>query len=64
MGRAALALYDVPEPEVARVEAEYRARDIERLQSQAASGDLHALEEKMFRPGNPIDQKGSKPAKT
>jgi hypothetical protein len=55
MGKAGLRLF-VSEAEVARVEAEYRSRDIERLESQAASGDLHALEETMFKPGNPLDE--------
>jgi glutathione-regulated potassium-efflux system protein KefB len=54
MGRAALALFCIDEDEVGRVEAEYRARDRERLDSQTASGDLHALRERMFSPDNPL----------
>ena len=54
MGREALALFCVDEEEVARVEEEYRRRDRERLDIQASSGDLHALKERMFGPGNPL----------
>jgi glutathione-regulated potassium-efflux system protein KefB len=54
MGREALTLFCVDEEEVARVENEYRSRDQERLDSQAASGDLFALKETMFSPNNPL----------
>ena len=54
MGREGLSLFDVSEEEVLRVEQEYRSRDLERLESQSASGDLHALEERMFTPRNPL----------
>jgi len=54
MGREALALFCVDTDEVDRVECEYRARDIERLASQAASGNLLALKERMFSPDNPL----------
>jgi len=54
MGREALALFCVDAEEVARVEAEYRHRDQERLDIQASSGDLHALKERMFSPENPL----------
>jgi len=54
MGREALSLFCVDAEEVKRVECEYRARDQERLVSQAASGDLHALSERMFGPENPL----------
>ena len=54
MGREALALFCVDAEEVDRVEAEYRRRDAERLDIQASSGDLHALKERMFRPGNSL----------
>ena len=54
MGREALKLF-VSEEEAARVEAEYRARDAERLAGQSKSGDLHTLKERMFRPGSPIE---------
>jgi glutathione-regulated potassium-efflux system protein KefB len=54
MGRDALAKLGVPEEEVATVEREYRRRDMERLESQSRSGDLHALKDMMFRPGESI----------
>jgi glutathione-regulated potassium-efflux system protein KefB len=57
MGRAALALFCIDKEEVDRVEAAYRNRDEERLDWQAASGDLHALKEHMFTPENPLDDK-------
>jgi hypothetical protein len=46
---------------VDRVEREYRARDQERLVSQTASGDLHALSERMFGPGNPLADRSPEP---
>ena len=54
MGRAALSMFCIDAEEVDRVEEEYRRRDAERLDIQASSGDLHALKERMFRPGNPL----------
>jgi glutathione-regulated potassium-efflux system protein KefB len=54
MGREALALFCVDETEVDRVEHEYRERDRRRLDSQTASGDLHALKENMFSLDNPL----------
>lgn len=54
MGREALGIFCVGEEEVDRVTSEYRDRDRERLDSQTASGDLHALKETMFGPDNPI----------
>jgi monovalent cation:proton antiporter-2 (CPA2) family protein len=54
MGRHGLAFFDVPEEEILRVELEYRSRDLERLEIQSQSGDIHALKDRMFRPGNPL----------
>jgi glutathione-regulated potassium-efflux system protein KefB len=54
MGREALALFCVDREEVDRVERVYRARDLQRLDLQTASGDLHALSETMFGPDNPL----------
>lgn len=54
MGREALALFCVDSAEVDRVEQEYRERDRQRLDSQTASGDIHALKETMFSPDNPL----------
>jgi glutathione-regulated potassium-efflux system protein KefB len=61
MGREALKLFCVDADEVNRVECEYRARDEERLVSQTASGDLHALSERMFTPDNPLADRGGAP---
>ncbi|WP_332810640.1 cation:proton antiporter domain-containing protein [Sphingomonas sp.] len=55
MGREALRVFDISEEEVARVEQEYRQRDIERLVGQSKSGDLHMLKERMFGPDNALD---------
>jgi hypothetical protein len=54
MGREALLGLHVPEEEVARIEADYRARDCERLRGQTATGDLHTLKERMYRPGDAL----------
>jgi glutathione-regulated potassium-efflux system protein KefB len=54
MGREALALFCVDAEEVDRVEREYRERDLQRLDSQTAAGDLHAAKGLMFRPDNPL----------
>jgi glutathione-regulated potassium-efflux system protein KefB len=54
MGREALAIFCVDAAEVDRVEQEYRDRDRRRLDSQTASGDIHALKESMFGPDNPL----------
>jgi voltage-gated potassium channel Kch len=54
MGREALAALQTSGEEIDHVEREYRARDLERLDFQSQSGDLHALDERMFRPGNPL----------
>ncbi|MDB5692444.1 MAG: sodium:proton exchanger [Alphaproteobacteria bacterium] len=57
MGREALALFCIDADEVDRVEHVYRARDRERLDSQTASGDLHAMSDTMFRPNNPLGER-------
>jgi monovalent cation:proton antiporter-2 (CPA2) family protein len=54
MGRDALSAFGVNQEEAARVEEEYRSRDLERLESQSASGDLHAMKERMFSPDNAL----------
>ncbi|WP_324749899.1 monovalent cation:proton antiporter-2 (CPA2) family protein [Sphingomonas sp. LY54] len=61
MGRDALARF-VGDEEAARVEHEYRRRDIERLASQSETGDIHASQDIMFRPDNPIAAEESDPA--
>jgi voltage-gated potassium channel Kch len=50
MGREALTLFLGDEEEARRVERDYRDRDRERLDSQTASGDLHALKERIYSP--------------
>lgn len=55
MGREGLVHFGISEEEAARVEAEYRTRDLERLESQTSSGDLHTLKETMFGPDNPLE---------
>jgi hypothetical protein len=57
MGKEALSLFCIDADEVERVEREYRDRDRARLDGQAASGDLHAMKETMFRPDNPLDER-------
>jgi len=57
MGREALALFCVDSEEVGRVEQEYRDRDRQRLDSQTAANDLHAMQDLMFTPDNPIAEK-------
>jgi glutathione-regulated potassium-efflux system protein KefB len=54
MGREALTLFCIDAEEVDRVEREYRERDVQRLDIQASSGDIHALRERMFGPDNPL----------
>jgi glutathione-regulated potassium-efflux system protein KefB len=58
MGREALALFCVDSEEVGRVEQEYRQRDRQRLDSQTAANDLHAMQDLMFTPDNPIGERG------
>lgn len=52
MGRQALAAIGADDDLVARVEAEYRANDLERLRQQTETGDIAAAKEMIFRPGN------------
>lgn len=57
MGREALSLFCIDAEEVDRVEAEYRRRDLERLERQTEAGDLHAGAQSIFGPENPIGDK-------
>ena len=54
MGRAALKKIGIAPDEVNRVDREYRLRDTERLERQSATGDLHAGDERSFRPDQPL----------
>jgi monovalent cation:proton antiporter-2 (CPA2) family protein len=60
MGKAALSASGIAVAEVERVEREYRLRDCERLERQAATGDLHAGEERSFASG-PLPDEGEGP---
>jgi monovalent cation:proton antiporter-2 (CPA2) family protein len=48
MGRAALTRLGIAEREAARVEQEYRARDLDRLRLQGETGNLHVGMERNF----------------
>lgn len=50
LGRRSLEALGVADEEIERVEDEYRRRDLDRLDRQVASGDLHAGKDMMFRP--------------
>lgn len=50
MGRKALGALGVKSEEIERVEADYRRRDLDRLDRQVATGDLRAGREMMFQP--------------
>ena len=54
MGRAALKDAGIEAHEIDRVESEYRLRDCERLERQAATGDLRAGLERSFAPDRPL----------
>jgi voltage-gated potassium channel Kch len=54
MGRAALKASGIDQREVERVEHEYRMRDCERLERQAATGDLKAGWETSFGEDRPL----------
>ena len=58
MGRQALQTLGFSEQAVAWVEEEYRRRDLDRLDRQASSGDMHAGEELVFRPGRTLVKEG------
>ena len=49
MGRSALGALGFEDDRISVVEAAYRTRDADRLAAQTATGDLHAMDENMFR---------------
>ena len=49
MGIEALKALSVTDGRIAEIEGEYRRRDLERLEAQGVSGDLHSLQDMMFR---------------
>ena len=61
MGRGVLSRLGLPDGEVERVEKEYRTRDQTRMDSQAESGDLHASQHLMYRPGEQAADAGEAP---
>ena len=62
MGRAALKAHGIAQPEIDRVDREYRMRDCERLERQSETGDLHAGEETTFAPDRALPAEAAKPA--
>ena len=54
LGREALVKLGIPRREAERVEREYRQRDLERLEAQTVTGDLHAKSERTFGVDNPL----------
>ena len=54
MGREALTRLGVAQREADRVEREYRARDLERLELQTSTGDLRSGRERMFGVDRPL----------
>lgn len=62
MGKAALRASGIDPAEIGRVEREYRSRDCERLELQAATGDLHAGKERSFISGPLPDAQPQDPA--
>jgi monovalent cation:proton antiporter-2 (CPA2) family protein len=54
LGREALVKLGVPRREAERVEREYRDRDLERLEAQTVTGDLHAKSERSFGVDRPL----------
>ncbi len=61
MGREALRRVGIDKEEIDRVEREYRRRDCERLERQAAEGDLHAGAERTFAPDRALDDESGRP---
>jgi monovalent cation:proton antiporter-2 (CPA2) family protein len=62
MGREALTKLGVARREAERVEREYRERDLERLEAQTVTGDLHAKSERSFSAERPLPDEAAGPA--
>ena len=62
MGREALIKLGTARREAERVEREYRERDLERLQAQTTSGDLHAGFDRSFGVDRPLPDEAIDPA--
>jgi monovalent cation:proton antiporter-2 (CPA2) family protein len=54
LGREALVKLGIPRREAERVEREYRERDLERLEAQTVTGDLHAKFDRSFGADRPL----------
>jgi len=62
MGREALIKLGVARREAERVEREYRERDLERLEAQTITGDLHAKQDRSFNIDRPLPDEAPGPA--
>ena len=62
MGREVLIKLGVSRREAERVEREYRERDLERLEAQTITGDLHAKSERSFGVDRPLPDEAADPA--
>ena len=62
MGREALIRLGIARREAERVEQEYRERDLERLQAQTVTGDLHAKFDRSFGADRPLPDEAPDPA--
>jgi hypothetical protein len=62
MGRKALMKLGVSRREAERVEREYRERDLERLEAQTVTGDLHAKFDRSFGVDRPLPDEVADPA--
>ena len=62
MGREVLIKLGVSRREAERVEREYRERDLERLEAQTVTGDLHAKSDRSFSVDRPLPDEAVDPA--
>jgi len=62
MGRQALMKLGISQREAERVEREYRERDLERLDAQTVTGDLHAKSDRSFAVDRSLPDEAKNPA--
>jgi monovalent cation:proton antiporter-2 (CPA2) family protein len=62
MGRESLMKLGIPRREAERVEREYRERDLQRLEAQTVTGDLHADFDRSFAVDRPLPDEAIDPA--
>ncbi len=55
MGRRALGAVGAQDERIDEIDRQFRARDADRLAAQTATGDLHAMDDNVFRPGHPLE---------